>query len=556
MRFAVLVAELAGLACLVLLARRHPQLGEAGTGTILRPFAALARRPAAAVLTSGILGFLVSAAFSLGGVPEPLVLDEFGYLLAADTFASGRLTNPPHPFWVHFESIFVFHQPSYQSKYPPAQGVILALGQLVGGHPIVGVWLSAGLACAAVCWGLQAWLPGRWAFLGGMLCVLRLGVFADHWMLWSRSYWGGMFAVAGGALLFGALRRLLRDARARDSVVLGVGLAILANTRPFEGLVASLPAAFVLIRWLGPQLRHGATAARVVLPLAVVLALSAGAMAHYNDRVTGSPWRLPYLHHAEQYDPVPNFQGQAFGSPKTYRHPALEHFYSVHMRREFDRSAGAANWTRSNARKLFMGWLFVLGPALTLPLWRLFAGARRDAWLRFALATILLQLLGYVLVVWKPLSYLGAGLTLWIYVALWSLRDLGNWVLGGVRVGPLYVRGVVALVLLSFGLSLGRLMYWQRHTVPSARASIVAELMAHGDNHLVLVQQSRPTEENLTWAYNSADIDAQPIVWARYIEGADHGSLLAHFSNRQVWILEADTSPVRLRSHPIQSADE
>src|SRR6185503_3892842 len=169
----------------------------------------------------GVLAFVASAALGLlMGIPEPSVHDEFSYLLAADTFGHGRVTNPPHPMWVHFETMHVIHQPTYASKFMPAQGLVLALGQIFGGHPIVGVWLSMAFMCAAICWMLQAWVPRRWAVLGGFFAIIHpiLGV-GNYW---AQSYWGGAVAAGGGALLLGGVRYLMDELRKADAVAIGV----------------------------------------------------------------------------------------------------------------------------------------------------------------------------------------------------------------------------------------------------------------------------------------------------------------------------------------------
>src|SRR5579872_870355 len=179
---------------------------------ILSSLRRLARRRNWAILLVGMVAFAGDALVSQWKPPYPSARDEFSYLLAADTFAAGRLTNPTPAQWQHFETPEVLVRPTYQSKYPPGQGLILAIGQGLTGNPLAGVWLSSALACAALCWMLQAWVGDTWALYGGLLAAFQLSFFGR----WAQSYWGGMVAALGGALLYGALRRIADEENTRS----------------------------------------------------------------------------------------------------------------------------------------------------------------------------------------------------------------------------------------------------------------------------------------------------------------------------------------------------
>src|SRR5437868_10952379 len=197
------------LACTV------PTLGAAVFKNIETGFGHLARRRRLAILSVGLAALAARlAVLPVLPVPVPAIHDEFSHLLIADTLAHGRVTNPAHRMWVHFETFHVNQKPTYASMYYPGQGFALAIGEVIFGHPFWGVWLSVGVMCAAICWMLQAWVPAGWALLGGFLAVMRLATFS----YWANTYFGGAVAAIGGALVLGGRRRIKRRQRVRDGV--------------------------------------------------------------------------------------------------------------------------------------------------------------------------------------------------------------------------------------------------------------------------------------------------------------------------------------------------
>src|SRR5579872_3552060 len=116
----------------------------------------IARRPLLACSFTALLPVALRlAALHSVPFPQPMVHDEYSYLLGAETFAAGRLTNPTPKMWQHFETEHQNFQPTYMTKYPPAQSLVLAAGIRLFGHPWYGVLLSFGAMSWCLCWMLQ-----------------------------------------------------------------------------------------------------------------------------------------------------------------------------------------------------------------------------------------------------------------------------------------------------------------------------------------------------------------------------------------------------------------
>jgi hypothetical protein len=548
---------------------------EAGTSMFARvetAFASFARRQVLAVALVGLVALTLRVALlPILPIPEPAVSDEFSYLLAADTFAHGRMTNPTHPMWVHFETLQVIDEPTYASKYPPAQGLVLAAGQVIGGSAFWGVWLSVGLMCASICWALQGWLAPSWALLGGLFAVLHLGVFS----YWANSYWGGAVAAIGGALVFGALPRIQKTQRITDALLMGLGLAILANSRPYEGLLFSLPVAAALLLWMrsGKRPPLSILARKVVLPIVTVLVLAAGAMGYYFWRVTGSPFRMPYQVFDATYDPTPVFLWQSPGPLPNYRHLAMQTWEQGSVAQFVSQHTLGGLLVYSGA-KIVQLWLFFLGPLFTLLfVWSLFVLPRDFSWrdirsqTRFLLVAAGVYLAGTLLGAYFFPHYAAPAVGMIFAWVMISMQNLRRWTFRGRPVGRFVVRAAPVLLLLLFvvrafakPLNLqvgGPWMPWSPRTLGFlGRSSVLRELDQTGSGQLVLVKYTSTHGRDDTsrdkhprvdeWVYNGADIDGAHVVWARDMGAAKNAELLQYYKNRTVWLLEADEVPPKL----------
>jgi hypothetical protein len=489
------------------------------------------------------------AALPLLPVPVPGIHDEFSYLLMADTFEHGRLANPSHPMWVSFETFHVNWFPKYTSMYPPAQGLALTLGQILG-HPWIGVLMSDAAMCAAILWMLQGWMPARWAFLGGVLVALKFGV-ASYWM---NSYWGGATAAIGGALVLGALVRIVKRARIRDAVLLGLGVAVLANSRPYEGFLFCIPAAGWFFWWLIGKTRSRSTLRarlqNVLAPLALVLVLTAAFMGYYNWRLTGNPLLLPHVLNTRTYHTTGLFLWDHKKPEMHYRNQQFEDFYNGWERENYDNT-----WpdiVRVSEEKLIRCGLtyFWCGEFLLLPVLPFLF---RDRKMRLLIAILVFVTVGVFAVIWSNAHY-AAPITCVIFaLAAQAIRHLRTMGIGPRPVGVALSRAIVLLLVLDTGINTFRgicdPLLWPCQGDPS-RTSIAEKLQRTPGKHLIMVRYDS-NDHNIhdEWVYNGAEIDPAKVLWARELDPRQNAKLFAYFKDRKIWLVTPDTDNTYLEPY-------
>ncbi|MFY9223872.1 MAG: hypothetical protein WAQ98_14475 [Blastocatellia bacterium] len=508
------------------------------------------------ILAIGVITFLSNLAVAKSFYwPIPTVNDEFGYLLLSDTFCQGRLTNPVHPMWIHFEAFHITKEPTRTSKFPPGQGIALAVGQKLTGYPIVGVWLSMSLAVMALCWMLQAWLPPRWALFGALLFMLKLGIFS----YWTQSFWGGAVAVLGGALVFGALRRIIKKPTVSSSLFFALGLAILANSRPYEGFIISLCAIVCLAIWLIKKKSFPASLLlkQVFLPITLSMIMVVISMGYYNWVITGKAWLMPHQLYESTYNNYPLF---IWLKPRNkvieYNNKEFEQVHTIWFSKHFNSNFDPPyNFLRLSVYKAIFLTKFFLDYAIGFFLLFLFFLVK-NKWTRFALLSLLILLLGILQIAFVVLPHYAApGVCLLYFLIIQGMRYVYIWSWRGRAIGkslvwsvPIYYISLISYLIL-IGINPSTVLNYDPNGIARyershwafARENLILELSKEEKKSLIIVKY-RQHNIHEEWIYNEADIDKAKVVWARSLSPEKDCQLIKHFSDREIWIVEISST--------------
>jgi hypothetical protein len=433
----------------------------------------------------------------------------------------------------------------------------MAASQVLFGQPWFGILLMSALMCAGLCWMLQAWLPPTWAFLGGLLAVVHLGLFS-YWVNTLHS--AGTIASLGGALVLGALPRFKRTQLFRYALLIAVGFVLTFTTRPFESMLLFLPVGASLVYWFVNS-GKGLSSTKIFRLTAVpLLLLVAGAawMGYYDYRAFGSPFTLPYTVNRATYAIAPYFVWQKPRPEPAYHHLEMQRFYHVDELDDYLHGQSPAGFVGMTLLKMTLAVLFFAGLAL-LPLAFMTRRVFHDRRTRFLLICLLFLSAGMLIEIFLIPHYM-APFTAAIYaLGLQAARHMYQWRPGDKPVGMTWLRLTATLIL---GMSCLRLFArplnlsfpeWPSSTwnfswygpdvFGKERRDVARTLENLPGKQLALVRYSPKHNPQDEWVYNAAEIDNAKVIWARDMNPADNQNLINYYKDRRVWLVQPDFGP-------------
>ena len=237
---------------------------------------------------------------------------------------------------------------------------------------------------------------------------------------------------------------------------------------------------------------------------------------------------------------------------KTYHHAKMQALYERELK-EWHDNRTLPGFMRNTDRKVYYFWLVYLNP----PLWFVFIAlpwAARDRRMRVPWMIAIIFALGIEVETWFWLHYTAPVTALVFLFVLQCMRHAHVFRWRGQPVGLVFVRAVTVVYIATAALQIGLEV---THIEPDTdfqhgdieRAAVAQELKSLPWQQLVLVSYPPDSEPDREWVYNSADIDASKVVWARDMGPTENQELLNYYAGRQFWIVQVGPSPPVLQPY-------
>jgi hypothetical protein len=475
--------------------------------------------------------------------PVPQVHDEFSYLLAAQTFATGHISNPTPPLLEHFETFHENMSPTYHSVYPPAQSAWLATGVLLFGSAWAGVCLSVAALCGAICWALFGCLPRNYAFFAGMTVAIRVGVHS----YWVDSFCGGAVAGLAGALLLGGALRFIKKPRLTNALTISAGLALLATSRPYEGLAFAVPTGIACVFSVARRRGRWREALPAIGTVFAGCVLLVSFLGFYNYRCTGSVLLHPHQVNREHYHQFGAFLWSSPNPSIRYSNAQMETFYrelreSTELSLSSPRTIVAFEIDKVKAADFFYifpflpFFIFGLVMALKRPKQRLLAFT--------ALSTFVASLF----VAWSHPHYIAPTLVSIIGILVQSIREIRGFRRGSAFGHNLSVLLAVAMICYGLLVVAGVSVKEDSGVWGRERADIQSMLEHAPGQQLVFVQyHDYDPATRYEWVYNGPDVRQEKIVWARSLSREADAALVKLLAPSGEWTLTANPDHSTIR---------
>jgi hypothetical protein len=245
----------------------------------------------------------------------------------------------------------------------------------------------------------------------------------------------------------GAFPRILKNWRLREVIPLGLGIAILATSRPVEGFIYCIPVAAGFLWW---YVRHRdparrTKAIRALLALALACVCVVGFVLFCNWRITRNPVLFPTMIEVREYMISPVFVWERAKAPHAYPNPQFDSFYTSSLPSEFTPGWGGI---KANSRiKAITFWDFFLGPVFSIPFitlpWLLLDRKMRLIFVQFGISAA-----GLLAVVWFHPHYAAPLIVNVVLLGMQGLRHLRTWKFARRPVGFSLVRLTVLASIL------------------------------------------------------------------------------------------------------------